>query len=82
MARAQVRIDLAGINAVMKSAEVQALIDDAGQAMLSRLPAGKYEYVPTGSRPHRWVARGYVQTASIEGARDNARSNSLLKAMG
>lgn len=82
MANVRVRIDLQGINELMKSAPVQAEIDAAGRAMLSRLPVGKYEYVPTGDRPHRWVARGYVQTANIEGARDNAKRNSLLKAVG
>ena len=80
MARVQVKIDLAGINALMKSVEVQAAIDEAGPAIAGRL-SSDYEYVPTGTRPHRWVARGYVQTATVEGARDNAKNNSLLKAL-
>lgn len=80
MARPQVRINLAGINALMTSPEVQALIDEAGSRIATRCGSG-YEYIPTGGRPHPWVARGYVQTTTVRAARSNAKNNTLLKAL-
>lgn len=78
MASPIVKLNLRGINELMKSEPVQRLVDDAGQAIADRAGPG---YVYTGPRPHRWVARGYVQTTDFKSMRDNARNNTLLKAL-
>lgn len=80
MAKPRVVLHLGAINALMKSAEVQDFIDSQGQAIATRA-GGDYTY-SRPSKQHRWVARGYVQTAGAAGARDNAKNNTLLKALG
>lgn len=81
--RVDVRLNLAGINELMTSDEVQGLVDEAGQEIATTAGPG-YEYVPLGRGSRagaRYVARGYVQTTDLDSIIHNVRTNSLLRAV-
>lgn len=78
MAINDVRLNLPAINAIMRSQPVQGLLDEVGKKMAANAGDG-FEYV---ARPHRWTARGYVQTASARARRRQAREAVLERAMG
>jgi len=76
MAKPKVVLNMGGINAVLR--EAQPVVDAAAERMQGA--AGPdYEVV---SKPHRWTARAFVQTATAKGARDNAKHNTLARALG
>lgn len=77
MARTSVKLNLPGINQLMRSEAVQKKVDQIGQDIADDAGEG-FEYVP---KPHRYVARGYVQVASGEGARRQARDAVLERAI-
>lgn len=79
MGRVDVKINLAGVNALMRSAAAQREVDAAGRRIAARTGDADMEYEP--GRSHPWVARGYVRTTSARAARENAKSNTLLKAV-
>lgn len=79
MGRVDVKINLAGVNALMRSAAAQREVDAAGRRIAAHTGDADMEYEP-GS-PHPWVARGYVRTTSARAARENAKNNTLLKAV-
>lgn len=66
MAVSPVKMNLPGLNRIMTSDPVQELIDARGQRMAEAAGEG-FEY-NRGSSRHPWVARGYVQANSHEGA--------------
>lgn len=76
--RFQVRLNLPNLNAVMRSAEAQAIVDSAGRRMAAAA-GDDFEYVAS---PHRWVARGYVQPKNARGMREQARNAALERALG
>lgn len=76
MARIPVRLNLPGINQVLRAA--QSKLDEIGEGMAADAGDG-FEYVPS---PHRYTARGYVQVDSVEGARRQARDAVLERVMG
>jgi hypothetical protein len=69
MAKTRVELDLRGLNGLMSSAALQNVVDGIGADMAAEAGPG-FEYV---ARPHRWVARGFVQVTSGDGARRQAR---------
>lgn len=77
MAKVTVRLNLPGINRLMREQKVQAQLDDIGQEMAADAGDG-FEYV---AKPHRYTARGYVQVASGDGARRQARDAVLERVM-
>ncbi|GAA4774621.1 hypothetical protein [Microbacterium gilvum] len=72
-----VKMILPGLNKVMRDRAVQDIVDDVGRAMEADAGPG-FEYVPS---PHRFGARGYVQVASGEGARRQARDAVLERVL-
>lgn len=76
--RFQVRLNLPNLNAVMRSAKAQAIVDAAGRRMAAAA-GDDFEYVAS---PHRWVARGYVQPKNARGMREQARNAALERALG
>lgn len=74
--RVRVRIDLIGLNRLMRSAPVQAEVNKAA-GRISAAAGAKFQVHPS---PHRWVARAFV-----EGTRDaritHADRERLLRAM-
>lgn len=77
MAKPKVKLNLRGINALMRSEPVQSVVDERGRRIAAAAGAN-FEYV---ARPHRWVARGFVQPANFEGAREEARTKRLTRAL-
>lgn len=75
---ADVKLNLRGLNAVMTSPSVQAAVDRAGREMAASAGDG-FEYV---ARPHRYTARGYVQTANASARRRQMRDAVLERTLG
>lgn len=69
-------LNIAGLNELMKSAEMQAALEQAGQAVADAA-GGDY-----GVRVHEgdWTAIANVYPDSAEAAKDNYENNTLLKA--
>jgi hypothetical protein len=77
MAKAEVKLNLRGLNALMKSEGVQRDLDARGQRM-AKLAGENFEYVPS---PGRYTARGYVQPIGVEGKREEARDKKLTRSI-
>jgi len=77
MAKPKVTLNLKGINALMSSDAVQSIVDERGRR-IAAAAGPDFEYVP---RRHRWTARGYVQPANLEGAKQEARDKRLTGAL-
>jgi len=75
---ADVKLNLSGINAIMTSAPVQAVVDRIGRQMAANAGEG-FEYV---ARPHPYTARGYVQTTDGRARRRQMREAVLENALG
>ena len=76
---ATVKTNIRGINQVMRSDGVQAVVLQAARRIRDRAGADLFE---VAGRPHRWTARAYVQPISVEGARAEARDKVLTRAVG
>lgn len=74
----KLKLNLAAVNAIMTSPGAQAVVDRIGRQMAADAGDG-FEYVAS---PHRWTARGYVQTTNARGRRRQAREAALESALG
>lgn len=73
------RLNLPGLNELMKSGEMQAVINSAAQNIVSAAGDG---YEAESAHPISFVAIASVRAATDEARRDNNRNNTLLKAVG
>lgn len=78
MADFKFELYLPGLNALMTSPEVQALLDEAGETVAGL--AGK-DYA-TSPKTGRWVGFCNVFPNSRRAAHENFSDNTLLKALG
>lgn len=78
MGKFEVKLNLQGINELMKSAEMQSALHSAAQSVAGAAN-GDYE---TAGYVLNWVALENVYPASPEAARDNFKNNTLVKALG
>ncbi|MGO2110728.1 MAG: hypothetical protein ACTH31_03865 [Pseudoclavibacter sp.] len=78
MANVRVRLRLKGINQLMASQKVQDRLDEIGDEMANDAGDG-FEYAPS---PHKWTARGFVQTSTGGGARRQADEAVLERVAG
>jgi hypothetical protein len=69
----KVKLNLPGINKIMTSKGARAVV----RRELQRMEVSAGEGFEAVERPHRWTARGFVQTADVEGARRQAREKVL-----
>lgn len=76
MAKAKFQLNLPGINQLMKSPEMQAQLEAAGQAVASAAD-GNYD---TAAHTLNYFVQVNVFPADKESARKNSRQNELLKA--
>lgn len=78
MADTEFKLNLPGLNELMKSSAMQSKLTEAGKAV-ANAAGGDY-----GTRTHvaSFVAICNVFPDSQEAARDNAQNNALLKALG
>lgn len=74
----RVRLHLPGLNALMRSAPVQDLVDKSAESIRSQ--AG--EEFETVSVQHKWTARAYVQNATWKGWRQESKEGRLTRAVG
>ena len=80
MSNVKVELNLAGINEMMKSPEIQAHLQKAGEMVADA--AGDGYAASTTIKDMRWIAITNVYPDSKEAAHDNFTHNSLLKAVG
>lgn len=71
------KIHIRGINAVMKSPGVTALVRKEAFKLARRAGPGFVAEM----KPHRWVARAYVYTATQEAREKQASSYALQRAL-
>lgn len=71
-------LNLPGLNELMKSAEMQGILKEAGESV-ARASGEEYECeVKTAS----FVAMAKIYPTSVHAARSNEKHNTLLKALG
>lgn len=71
----KIKLKLPGINKVLQCA--QPVVDGAGGRMASAAGAG-ISYI---AKPHRWTARGFVQTTTREGRKREATDKVLTRSL-
>lgn len=78
MAKVKFELDINGLRQLMKSAEMQSILDEQGAKVANRAGAGY------GYRTHvaDYVAITNVFPDSAEAAKDNYENNTLLTALG
>ncbi len=77
MADVKFELNLQGLNELMKSSEMQAALDAAGERVRSAAGDG-YE---TSSRTGHFIGFCNIYPATKEAAKDNSENNTLLKAL-
>lgn len=73
-----VELNLAGINAIMKSAGVRKDLDERGGRIARRAGPG---FVARSNNDHRWVARTWVLPETAAARRREAREDTLKRAI-
>ena len=83
MSKVKIELNLAGINELMKSPEIQEALTSAGDAV-AQAASGMAGGEPFGVRTHlaKWVAITNVYPESKKAYRNNLEDNTLLKAVG
>ena len=77
MGKVGIKLNLPGINAIMKSDGIQSVLKAAGDSVASNAGEGYAAEV----RTINWIAVCNVYPDSKEAAKDNYKNNSLLKAL-
>ena len=78
MADIEFKLNLPGLNELMKSPEMQAALDTAGERV--RDIAG--EGYATSARTGRYIGFCNIYPEDKKAAKDNAENNTLIKALG
>ena len=78
MGNVKFELNLEGLNELMKSAEMQSALLNAGQAVARNAGSDYAAEVHTAN----WIAISNVYPNSKEAAHDNFKNNTLLKALG
>ena len=78
MSKVEIKINLPGINKIMKSEGIQSKLSQAAKAVANI--AGP-EYAAEDPRAIRWIGVVNVHPASKNAAHDNFENNTLLKAL-
>lgn len=83
MSKVRIELNLAGINELMKSAEIQAALQEAGEAV-AQAAGGLSGGAKYAAQTHTadWVAITNVYPDDAEAARANYKDNVLLKGVG
>ena len=79
MAKVKFKLNLAGLNDLMKSGEMQAVLNSAASQIASAAGDG---YEVESAHPISFVGIAAVHTKTPEARRDNNENNTLLKALG
>lgn len=83
MSKAKIELNLAGVNAMMKSAEIQAQLQAAGEAVAAQASAmaGGAAFAAS-THLANWIALANVYPNDADAAHRNFSDNTLLKAVG
>lgn len=79
MAKTKFKLDLAGLNALMKGSEMRAVLNSAANQIASSAGDG---YEVESAHPISFVAIAAVHAETYEAKRQNSENNTLLKAAG
>lgn len=74
-------LNLPGLNALMKSGEMQSILNAAAESIANTAGDG-YEAVVEQAHPISFIAIASVRTKNKKGRFDNNQNNTLLKASG
>jgi len=77
MAKVKFELNLPGLNELMKSPEMQACLNEAGEKV--KRSAG--EGYDTSARTGRYIGFCNIFPADSTSAKDNAKNNTLIKAL-
>lgn len=73
------KLNLAGLNELMKSEEMQSVLDSHASRIASAAGAG---YEAEAAHPIQFIAIASVRAETQAAQRDNLKNNTLLKAIG
>lgn len=73
------KLNLAGLNALMKSGPMQAVLNDAAAKIAATAGEG---YEVESAHSIQFVAIAAVHTGDLRSRRDNSKNNTLLKSAG
>ena len=79
MSKVKIELNLKGLNALMKSEEMQSVLNQAADKIAAAAGDG---YEIEEAHPIRYIAISSVRAATFKARRDNLKNNTLLKAMG
>lgn len=79
MSKIRFELNLAGLNEIMKSGEMQAMLDSAARSIAGSAGDG---YEVESAHPISFVAIASVRAATKEARKENSENNTLLKALG
>lgn len=85
MSKVDFKLDLRGLNELMKGPEMQSILNQQGSAVLSRaqsmaqMDGAEYSM---NTRAINWIAVTTVRADNFEARKDNYDNNTLLKALG
>lgn len=79
MSDVRFKLSLKGLNELMKSPEMQGVLNDAAQKIAGAAGDG---YEVEAAHPIRFVAIASVRAATFRARRDNSEHNTLEKAAG
>ena len=83
MSKVKFKLNLPGLNQLMKSTEMQGILTQYGQAVSSRAqsmcPEGEYA---VRTYPINWIAVCNISAENYEAVKDGYEHNTLLKALG
>lgn len=75
------KLNLPGLNALMKSGEMQSILNSAARSIANTAGDG-YEAIIEHAHPINFIAIASVRTKTKSARMDNNRNNTLLKATG
>lgn len=79
MAKVNFKLNLKGLNELMKSKEMQSVLDEAAGQIANNAGDG---YVVEAAHPIRYIGIASVRAATSAARRDNSTNNTLEKAIG
>ena len=79
MDKVKFKLNLAGLNELMKSSEMQSVLNDAANRIAGSAGSG---YEIEAAHPISFVAIAAVHAESMNAKKDNHDNNTLLKAAG
>jgi len=82
LSKVRIELNLRGINEVMKSAPIQASLQEAGEAVAAQAIGMDGKDYAASTHLARWIAVTNVYPDSKDAAHSNFENNTLVKAVG